>query len=138
MARNSYLLSLRAEQEAASTNSDIVRLAVGASRLSSAITMRSVTRRFNIGASKIVAFEQQRFPGDLRQGVGKAIAEIKPCWMATSLTEIAICLSRNSNLRFGDRLNNYLSLFDQIIEAPAGDRIAACVYDECSFDKIAG
>lgn len=124
-----FLLAfLRAEQEAASTNSDIVRLAVCASRLSSAI----------IGASKIVAFEQQRFPGDLRQGVGKAIAEIKPCWMAASLTEIAICLSRNSSLRFGDRLNSYLSLFDQIIEAPAGDRITACVYDECGFDKIAG
>jgi len=53
-------------------------------------------------------------------------------------TEIAICLSRNSSLSFGERLNNsYLSLFDQIIEAPAGDRITV-VYDGCNFDKRAG
>src|SRR5262249_43956665 len=68
--------------------------------------------------------------------IGKAIAEIQLCRMAAAFAEIAISLSRNSRLRFSDRLDNHLRLFDQVIEAPAGNGIAACVDDERGFDEI--
>jgi len=56
--------------------------------------------------------------------------------MAAAFTEVAIGVSRNSSLCFGDRLNNYLRLFDKLIEASARNRIAASVYDERGFNKI--
>jgi hypothetical protein len=58
--------------------------------------------------------------------------------VTATLPEIAIGLSRNSSLCLSDRLDNCLCLLHEFIEPPASNGIAACIYEERSFDKIAG
>ncbi len=51
---------------------------------------------------EVVAFEQKRFARCLRQGIREAIPEVQPCWMPTSLAEIATSPTRNTGVGFGD------------------------------------
>ena len=94
--------------------------------------------RFDVGVCEMVAFEQQRFSCELGERIGKAIAEIQLGRMATGFAEIAIGVPCNSSLRFGHGLNADLRLFDQVVEAPAGDGITARVYDDRGFHEISG
>jgi hypothetical protein len=87
---------------------------------------------------EIVTFEQQRFTCELCKRIGKAIAEIQLGRMAAAFAEIAIGLPCNSSLGFGHRFNNDLRLFDEVIEASAGDRVTACVYEDRGFHEISG
>lgn len=98
----------------------------------------SPTCWFDIGVREIVALKEKRFTRDLCKRISKAIAEIQRRRMAAAFAEIAIGLSCNSSLGFGDWLDNHLRLFDQIIETTAGNGITACVDNESSFEEVGG
>jgi hypothetical protein len=102
------------------------------------LRLLAMDSRSDVGVREIVAFEQQRFTCELRERIGKAIAEIQLGRMAAAFTEITIGLTCNSSLGFGYGLNDDLRLFDQVVESPAGDGVTARVYDDCGFHEISG
>src|SRR5439155_20710474 len=70
--------------------------------------------------------------------VSKAVAEIQFCGMSAAFTEITIGFACNSRLSFGDGFNRDARFFNKLIEAPTGDRIAASVDHQRSFNKVGG
>ena len=56
--------------------------------------------------------------------------------MTAALSEIAVGFPRNSSLYLGHRLDDYLRLLDEVVEAATGDRIAGSVDDGRGFDEI--
>ena len=116
---------------------DEVRTTIDAWRSVLPVTALS-DRRSDVGVREIVPFKQQRFTCELCERVGKAIAEVQLGGMAAAFAEIAIGLACNSSLGFGYGLNDDLRLFDQVVEAPAGDGVTARVYDDRGFHEISG
>jgi hypothetical protein len=74
---------------------------------------------------EVIALEQKRLTGCFCERVSKAVTEIKFGGMPAALAEIAISLARNARLRFRYGLDRDLRFLQKIIEAPAGNRIAA-------------
>src|SRR5438045_3276076 len=95
-------------------------------------------RRRDIGVHEIVAFEQKGLARRARQGVSEAIAEIQPRWVAAAPAKVAICLTGDPRLNFGNSFDDQLRLLDEIVKTAAGDRITAAVDDDCSFDEAGG
>jgi hypothetical protein len=93
------------------------------SPISRASGAASRQRRRNIGFRKIVAFEQQRLAAVARQGVGNATAELQTRRMAAASAEIAVGFASDLSLLFIERLDDDARLTQQIIKAPADDRI---------------
>src|SRR5216683_2654906 len=58
--------------------------------------------------------------------------------MSTTFTEITVGLARNSCLSLTDRFDNNARFFYKIIEAPAGNRIAASIDHERGFNEVGG
>jgi hypothetical protein len=58
--------------------------------------------------------------------------------MAATIAKISVRLPRNTSLGFGYRLDNDLCRFDQVIEAPAGDGIAASAVAFAAFTSKRG
>jgi hypothetical protein len=85
---------------------------------------------------EILALEQQWFAADPRQRISEAIPEIETSRMAAASTEIPVGLPRDPSLPLGNWLDFEAGFADQIIEAPAGDRVAATVHDNRSLDEI--
>ena len=56
--------------------------------------------------------------------------------MPAAFTEITIGLARHSRLNLSDGFNRNVRFVDEIIEAPAGDRIAASVDHKGGFNKV--
>ena len=81
------------------------------------------------GVREIPAFEQQWFACGPGKRVGKAIAKIQSCRVTAALSEIAVGFARNSSLYLGHRLDDYLRLLDEVVEAATGDGIAGSVDD---------
>jgi len=57
--------------------------------------------------------------------------------MPAAAAIIAVRFTSETCLNFGDRLNSYLGIAQQVIESAAQDRIAAAVYNGASFN-VAG
>ena len=85
--------------------------------------------RRQVGLSKINSFEQQGLTGHFGQCIGEAIAKIELCRMTASFAEIPIGFPCNPRLGFRNRLDDEASFPDEIVETPAGDRVAATVND---------
>jgi hypothetical protein len=74
--------------------------------------------------------KRQRLTGSFCKRIGKAVAEIQFGRMSAAFTEITISLARKSRLSLGDRFNKDPCFCDKIVEAPAGNRIAASIDNE--------
>ena len=85
---------------------------------------------------EVIALEQQWLARGPRERVGEAIPEIQPRRMPAPFAEIPVGLPRDPRLRLGDGLDFELCLSDEIIKAPAGDRVVTGVDDDRCFDKI--
>jgi hypothetical protein len=92
----------------------------------------------DIGVDEVIALEEQRLTGSFCERVSEAVAEIQFGGMSAAFTEITIGLARNSRLSFGDGFNNDACFFDKIIEASAGNRIAASVDHQRGFNEVGG
>ena len=56
--------------------------------------------------------------------------------MSAVFSEIAVGLARYPRLGFSHGLDDDLYFLDEIVEAPAGDRIATSVNHERGFDEV--
>jgi hypothetical protein len=80
--------------------------------------------------AEVVALEQQGFSGGLRQGVREAISEVEAGLVAAALPEIAIGVPGDTGLVVCHRFDPQFRDVDKLIEAPAGDGVAARVDDD--------
>ena len=86
----------------------------------------SVASRVNVGMAKIISLEQERFALLFRQRISEAIPKIKARTMP-AFAEIAIRLAGNFCLPVGHCLDDNLRFAEEVIEAAAGDGIAAAI-----------
>jgi hypothetical protein len=86
--------------------------------------------------AEVVSLEQQCFSGGLRQGIREAVAEVEAGCVAAALPEIAIGVPGDTSLVMGHRFDTQLRDIDELIKAPAGDRIAARVDDDRGLQVI--
>src|SRR5207244_3656229 len=86
--------------------------------------------------AEVVSLEQQRFSGGLRQGVCEAISEVEAGLVAAALPEIAIGVPGDTSLVVCHRFDPQLCDIDQLIEAPAGDGVAARVDDDGGLQVV--
>jgi hypothetical protein len=84
-------------------------------------------RGSDIGLGEIVALEQQRLSSAPRQRVGEAVAEIQSRPMSAAPAEIAVGFASHVRLNFIQRLDDDARLAQQIIKAPADDRITPSI-----------
>src|SRR5579885_2482471 len=90
----------------------------------------------DVGMRKIVALEQQRLPALPGQGIGEAIAEVRPCRAAAALAEVATGRARDPWLGFVDGLDGDADRRYQIIKATAYERVPPAIDDDSGFKKI--
>ena len=77
--------------------------------------------------AEVVSLEQQCFSGGLCQGVREAVAEVEAGLVAAALPEIAIGVPGDTGLIVCHRFDTQFRDIDELIEAPAGDGVAARV-----------
>ena len=87
---------------------------------------------------EVGALEEERFGGRLGEGVGEAIAEVQGGGVAATFAKIAVGFASDACLGFGDRLNEEFGGADEVVEAAAGDRVAATVNYGGGFDVVDG
>lgn len=74
--------------------------------------------------AKVVAFEEQRFSGNLGEAISEAIAEVQLRRMSASFTEVPVGFPRNPGLPLSDGFDREFPDTKQVVEAAAGDRVA--------------
>jgi hypothetical protein len=87
---------------------------------------------------EVIPFKQNRFAGQLGQGIGETIPKIQTGGVPTALSEIAVRFPSNPRLSFRYRFGYKLSLAEKVVKAPARDRISAPIDNERCFDVIDG
>src|ERR1700732_1450979 len=93
-------------------------------------------RGSDISLGEIVALEQQRLSSAPRQRVGEAVAEIQSRPMSATPAEIAVGFASHVRLNFIERLDDDARLAQQIIKAPADDRIAPSIDHDSGLNVI--
>jgi hypothetical protein len=88
--------------------------------------------------AEVVSLEQQCFSGGLRQGVREAVSEVEAGLVGAALPEIAIGVPGDTSLVVGKRFDLQFRDIDELIEAPAGNGVAARVDDDCGLQVVGG
>src|SRR5574341_704361 len=96
---------------------------------------RSRKRLFHVRVDEIPTLEEQRLSCNLCERVGEAVAEIQFRRVSTASAEITVVVTRDPRLRLGDRVNGNLCFLQQIVNAAAGNGIAAAIDDPCSLHE---
>jgi len=70
----------------------------------------------NVGKGKVVAFEQQRFSGNLRQRIGKTVTEVQSGGMAVTFAVDSEGCKGGSSLLFGNRNDRKPQCDDEVFK----------------------
>jgi hypothetical protein len=88
--------------------------------------------------AEVVSLEEQSFSGGFRQRVCEAVAEVQAGLVTAALPEIAIGRPGDTSLVMCHRFYLQFRDVDELIEAPAGDRVTARVDDDRGLQVVGG